>query len=146
MSTSPVINALTTKRADLARTVSDLERDLQQARTDLAHIDATIRMFDPSIKPFAIPAKNPAPSRSAHFEAGEIARRCREALRKAGASGVTAADIALEAMADKGIGADDAERQADFTKRMYWTLVRLGQDGVARKSGQGTSARWSLTL
>jgi hypothetical protein len=145
MSTSPVINALIDKRSDLARTVSDLERDLAQARADLAHLDATIRMFDPAIKPFTIKPKGAPPPRSAHFATGEIAKRVREALRKAGASGVTADDVAPEAMADKGIGADDAERRADFAKRMYWTLVRLGQDGVARKSGQGMSARWLLT-
>jgi hypothetical protein len=144
MAQSPFINALIDKRAELARTASDLERDLQQARSDLAHLDATIRMFDPSIKPFTIKPKNAAPSRSAHFEAGEIAKRCRDALRKAGASGVTTEDVALKAMAEKGMEPDDAERRADFTKRMYWTLTRLGQDGVARKSGQGLSARWAL--
>lgn len=144
MAESTIIHALTDKRAELAGAVSDLERRLQQARADLAHVDATLRLFDPAIKPTTIRPKGAAPNRSAHFEVGEIARRCREALRDGDANGVTAAEVAARAMADKGISQDNADRAQDFLKRMYWTLVRFRQEGTAVKIGQGQSARWTL--
>jgi hypothetical protein len=141
MAQSIVINALSEKRAELAGQVSDLERRITQARADLSHVDATIRLFDPSIKPAAIRAKAAPPERSAHFEKGEIAMRCRDALRDAGADGVSAAEVAGVALADKGA---DANLAPDFTKRMYWTLTRISREGVSRKVGQGIGARWVL--
>ncbi len=142
MAQSIVINALSEKRAELSGAISDLERRLHQARTDLAHLDATIQLFDPTIKPTAIRVKSVPPIRSAHFESGEIARRCRDALRTAGPEGVTANEVATVAVKDKGI--EDAKLAADFEKRMYWTLTRLGHEGVARKVGQGHGAKWMM--
>ena len=143
MAQSIITHALCDKHAELAGLVSDLERKLRDARADLEHVDAVIRLFDPTIRPATIKAKGAAPAKSPHFESGEIARRCRDALRMCGPDGVTAADVAATALSDKGIS-DDAKGAADFTKRMYWTLNRLGQDGVARKIGSGQSARWVL--
>ena len=143
MSSSPVINALVTKRAELAGVLSDLERCIAAARADLAHVDATLVLFDPSIKPITIRAKPAAPNRSAHFAVGEIARRCRNALRTAGPNGVTAGNVAMLAILEKGINPTDAAILKDFTTRVYWSLSRLAQEGHARKTGQGVSARWA---
>ena len=143
MAQSLVTHALCDKRAELVRLVADLERQAHNARADLAHLDATIKMFDPTIKPTAIRAKSAAPTRSPHFEAGEIARRCRDAMRVAGPEGTTAKIVAALALAEKGISPDNAVLAADFAKRMYWTLTRLGQEGVAHKIGQGYGARWA---
>jgi len=47
MSASPVINCLRRKRAEISGMIRDLESRAHAVRRDLAHIDATLKMFDP---------------------------------------------------------------------------------------------------
>jgi hypothetical protein len=46
-----VMSALRNKRAELAGTVVQLEQQLVRQRADLSHLDATMRLFDPDIRP-----------------------------------------------------------------------------------------------
>jgi capsule polysaccharide export protein KpsE/RkpR len=46
-----VISALSNKRSELAGIVSQLERQLEQQQANLAPLDATMRRFDPDIRP-----------------------------------------------------------------------------------------------
>jgi hypothetical protein len=52
-----VVGALGTKRAELGGIVRQLEQELVQKRTNLAHLDATMRLFDPDIQPKEIRPK-----------------------------------------------------------------------------------------
>jgi hypothetical protein len=54
-----VIGALSNKRAELAGIVRQLEQQLIRQRTNLAHLDATMRLFDPDIQPKQIRPKQP---------------------------------------------------------------------------------------
>jgi hypothetical protein len=144
MAETHVISALRDKRAELAGLVADLERRLQQTASDLGHLDATLRLFDPTVKMGDIRPKQAAPALSEHFQRGELASRCREALRIAGVNGVTAGDAALAAMKDKGIDPADVKVLDDFAGRMLGTFIRLGHAGLARKTGVGMGARWGL--
>ena len=42
-----VVSALRNKRAELAGIVGQLEQQLARQRMNLAHLDATMRLFDP---------------------------------------------------------------------------------------------------
>jgi hypothetical protein len=53
-----VVSALRNKRAELAGMVGQLEQQLARQRTSLAHLDATMRLFDPDIRPQEIRAKH----------------------------------------------------------------------------------------
>jgi hypothetical protein len=136
-----VISGLTAKRAELAGAVEDLEKRLRDARADLAHLDATLCLFDPAAKPKVIKAKR-RNKRLAIFASGEIARRCRDAARVAGVEGVTADAIVRKAMLDKSYNAEDDKAYADLVLRFMGTLYRLGKDGVLAQVGTGTTARW----
>src|SRR5271165_6261735 len=68
-----VISALSNKRAELAGIVIQLERQLGQQQADLAHLDATMRLFDPDIRPNRIRARQQR-ARSAWFRPGECLR------------------------------------------------------------------------
>ena len=57
MAQSHVIGALRNKRAELAGIVRQLEQQLVQQRANLAHLDATMRLFDPDIRPKEIRPK-----------------------------------------------------------------------------------------
>jgi hypothetical protein len=45
-----VIGALRNKRAELDGMLRQLEQQLAQQRTNLAHVDATMRLFDPDLR------------------------------------------------------------------------------------------------
>ena len=77
MAQSPIIYALVAKRSEIGGIIADLEELARQARADLAHIDATLRMFDPDAIPQQIRHKRPAKGRSGPFANGEISRRVR---------------------------------------------------------------------
>ena len=57
MAQSVVIGVLSNKRTELAGIVRQLEQQLVQQRTNLAHLDATMRLFDPDIQPKNIPSQ-----------------------------------------------------------------------------------------
>ena len=61
-----VIGALRNKRAELAGMLRQLEQQLAQQRANLAHVDATMRLFDPDMRPKDMHPKQPR-TRNAWF-------------------------------------------------------------------------------
>ena len=84
MAGSHVVSALVSKRAEIAGMIARTQQQLGQFRADLAHVDATIRLFAPAMKPETIPAKRIRQS-DLLFERGELSRRVLDAPRRAGA-------------------------------------------------------------
>jgi hypothetical protein len=99
-------------------------------------------MFAPSV----IAAKRNATrfKRSVHFLTGELTRLCQDCLRQVDGRLVTAHEMAVTAIHQKGLNAGDAELLAEFTKRLAWTLNRMLGRGAVTKQGYGMSARWGL--
>lgn len=139
---SHAIATLIEKRAKLSGLIVDLERELAQHRASLTHLDATLKLLDPTIKLHHIRAKQPAASRSGYFNMGELSQRCKEGIREAGEQGVSAEELALKAMADKGIPEGDKELRMDFIRRFHWSLGRLQRDGRIDRLGYGRGVRW----
>src|ERR1700733_5638750 len=77
-----VVSALRNKRAELAGVVGQIEQQLTRQRTNLAHLDATMRLFDPDIRPQEIRAKRQR-ARSAWFRQRECLRWIYDELRNA---------------------------------------------------------------
>jgi hypothetical protein len=77
-----VVSALRNKRAELAGMVGQLEQQLTRQRTNLAHLDATMRLFEPEIRPQEIRAKRQRAG-SAWSRRGECLRRIYDELRNA---------------------------------------------------------------
>jgi hypothetical protein len=76
MTESHVVSALVDKRAELAGQIVRIEQQLGQVRSDLIHVDATIRLFAPTLEPETIQAKV-IRRRDGWFETGEVKRRAR---------------------------------------------------------------------
>jgi hypothetical protein len=55
-----VIFVLRDKRAYLSGNIKALEVEIAQARVDLIHLDATLKLFDPAIQPEGIVDKRKA--------------------------------------------------------------------------------------
>ena len=104
MSETHVISALKSKRAELSGILAQLERQVTQHREGLAHIDATILLFDPEAKPGAIKPKAQR-RRNVWFGQNECIRAIYDVLRTASEPMTTRA-ITERIMAAKGISGE----------------------------------------
>jgi hypothetical protein len=135
-----VIGALRNKRAELAGMLRQLEQQLEQQRANLAHVDATMRLFDPDIRPKDIRPKQPR-ARNAWFRPGECLRLIYDELREA-AQPVTTRELAERLMRVKAIPAADNDRRERVQKTLLATLNRAKQT-IARVETAGV-VRWRL--
>ena len=139
---SYAISALVEHRAKIAGLIQDLERELAQHRASLLHLDATLKLLDPTIKIHGIRAKHRMSDRSGYFEMGELSRRCQEAIREAGEKGVSIPDLADATLRAKGLDAGDETMRRDFIRRFHWAMGRLQRDGRIDRLGHGKGVRW----
>src|SRR5450755_5115942 len=100
-----VIGALRNKRAELAGTLRQLEQQLARERTNLAHLDATMRLFDPNIRPKDIRPRQRR-THNAWFRQGECLRLIYDELREA-SHPVTTRELSERIMRVKAIPLGD---------------------------------------
>jgi len=135
-----VISALRNKRAELAGTLRQLEQQLVQRREDLAHLDATMRLFDPNVRPKDIRPRRPR-VRNVWFRPGECLRLIYDERREA-PQPVTTRDLAERIMRVKAIPAADNSRRELVQKTLLASLNRAKQT-IARVETGGVVS-WRL--
>jgi hypothetical protein len=140
MAETHVIGALRNKRAELAGALRQLEQQLVQQRANLAHVDATMRLFDPEIRPMDIRPKQPR-QRNAWFRPGECLRLIYDELREA-TQPVTTRELAERIMRLKAIPPVDRDRRERVQKTLLASLNRAKQT-IARVEIAGV-VRWQL--
>ena len=140
MAETHVIGALRHKRAELAGMLRQLEQQLVQQRANLAHVDATMRLFDPDIRPNDIRPKLPR-ERNAWFRQGECLRLVYDELREA-TQPMTTRQLAEQIMRVKAIPAADDQRRERVQKTLLASLNRAKQT-IARVEIAGV-VRWLL--
>jgi hypothetical protein len=105
-----VIGAFRNKRAELAGTLRELEQQLAGHKANLAHLDATMRLFDPKVRPQDIRPRRMR-ARNVWFRQGECLRLIYDELREA-TQPVTTRELAERVMLVKAIpAADDRQRE-----------------------------------
>jgi hypothetical protein len=142
MGHSFAVNALLDKRARIAGSILELEKNLAEHRESLVHLDATLRLLEPDIKIKDIRVKHRTGERSRHFAGGEISKRCLDAIRIAGDAGVTAEELASSTMKDKGLDPAEGALRSDFIRRFHWALGRLQRERRIDRIGHGRGVRW----
>lgn len=124
-----VISALSNKRAELAGIVNQLERQLEQQQANLAHLDATMRLFDPDIRPNKIRPKQQR-ARSIWFRPGECLRLIYDALREA-AQPMTTRQLAERIMRVKAMPTAD-DRQRELVQKTLLGSLNRAKDTIVR--------------
>jgi hypothetical protein len=138
-----VVAALSRKRRDIAFEIGELEREAEVKRQELIHLDAVLRMFAPDTDPEAVPARLRRPRRRDYFAHGEMSRRCFDMLRDG--SALAAADIAKQAMTDKGLSFEgEPHLRKEFVRRFTMQLNSMARKGDIQKIGHGRGVRWRL--
>jgi hypothetical protein len=135
-----VIGALRNKRAELAGTLRQLEQQLERQRVNLAHLDATMRLFNPDIRPNDIRPKQQR-ARNAWFRPGECLRLIYDELRQA-TQPMTTRELAERIMRVKAIPAADDQRRERIQKTLLGSLNRAKQT-IARVEIAGVVS-WRL--
>ena len=135
-----IIGALRTKRAELSGTLRQLEQQLAQHRANLAHLDATMRLFDPEIRPIDIRPWQ-LRARNAWFRPGECLRLIYDELREA-TQPATTRELAERIMRLKAMPMTDDRCRALVQKTLLSSLNRA-KTTIARVETAGVVS-WRL--
>lgn len=95
------------------------EEGRYRARADLAHIDATLKLFDPEPMPASIKPKLPSTPRSGFLANGEISCCLLEAVRRAGGDPVSARGHRSPDHGREGLDPEDAKIRYIINKRLF---------------------------
>ena len=136
-----VISSLSNKRAELAGIVSQLERQLGQQQANLAHLDATIRLFDPNVRPGRIRPKQQR-ARSVWFRPGECQRLIYDELRDA-AQPMTTRQLAERIMRVTAMPMED-DRQRELVQKTLLGSLNRAKDTIVRIETAGVVS-WRLS-
>ena len=137
---SHVIGALSNKRAELAGIVRQLEQQLTQQRTNLSHLDATMRLFAPDIQPQQIRPRQPR-ARSVWFRPGECLRLVYDELRDA-AQPITTRELAERIMRVKAMPPTD-DRHRELVQKTVLGSLNRAKETIARVEIAGVVS-WRL--
>ena len=120
-----VICGLRDKRAELAGMVNRLEQQLVQHRASLMHLDATMRLFDPDLRPEEIRPRQ-LRAHNDWFRPGECLRLIYDVLRDA-AQPMTTRNLSGRIMVAKGIAEADTRARQLIHKTVLASLTRAKQ-------------------
>ncbi len=127
--TDYVLAGLTKRRAELAGEADTLKARLAQIGTDLGHLDAVIRQFDPDYDLGSIRAKRPRGPDVAGR--GEMSRFIMKVLREA-TEPVATHDVVRRLMAERGQDAEDCRLVKLTMKRVGMAFSRQKAAGTVR--------------
>lgn len=132
--------ALKDTRAKLAGEIAQAKASLKWKLEQLEHVDATLRILDPSLDPKGLPVSRPR-KRIKLFRQGELGRLVVDALRRAGKP-VGTHFIVTALLTEAGY---DESVRPSLTPRVRGNLAYLEGAGKVSKSGTGREAIWALT-
>lgn len=127
------------KRATLASEIVHLERQIRARKDSLAHVDATLKLLDPSIETGSIPNKRLS-KRIRLFRQGELGRLILGALRSSERP-LRTAEIVSAILSAGGHG---ESARATVAPRVRGNLAYLERRGKVEKISVGLQARWRL--
>jgi hypothetical protein len=134
------IASLKDRRATMAGEIARFKQGIRDREEQLAHLDATLRLLDPSYR-----AETIAPKRLRQvklFGQGELNRLIVDALRRAEGKPLSTPQIAEAIIAAKGYG---HEAKHALIRRIRANLSYLmRQRGAVDKIGNRLTARWRL--
>ena len=125
-----VTDALREKRSELSGIVSRLEQQLAQHRGSLAHLDATMRLFDPDL-PSQDADLAPQLGRVSWFGRGECRRLIYDVLRDA-PQPLATRELAERVVAAKGIPAVDDHRTRALIQKTVLASLSRAKDTIER--------------
>ncbi|MFL1875215.1 hypothetical protein ACIKT0_08375 [Hansschlegelia beijingensis] len=127
MSEPNVVLTLRRKRDEIEGAILAYEKRLEAARRDLAHVAATLQLFEAAADPEAV-----KPYQDVHrlFRRGEIVTLCKAALAERGP--LDTRELSHAVMAAKGFAPDNELRKAVAFKIVQALTMQAKRGGVGR--------------
>jgi hypothetical protein len=138
-----VVSGLIAKRRELVGIIDEMQRQLDQHRADLTHIDGALRVLATDLDPETIRPKR-VYRRNRYFARNELSRLCLGVLRTATRELLSTDDIAGRVIAAKGFDAGDAILRAAIRDQVGSTVKRLHREGLIGNVGAGRASKWKL--
>ena len=144
MATDLAVAALVRKCAELAGEIEAALARVARQRAELVHLDAVIRLLDPTAEPEAIRPKVPRNNGCDWFGRGELARMAFDALRDA-PKPLSAVDIARAVLTRKGMEPGDVAALRRV-KNMVDATLRRREGGLVERVVYGPrSVGWRIS-
>src|ERR1700730_1905520 len=140
-----VVSGLIEKRRELAGIIDELQRQLDQHRADLTHIDGVLRVLASDLDPETIRPKR-AYRRNRYFARNELSRLCFGVLRMAGGELLSTDEIAGRVVAAKSFDASDGILRAAIRDQVGSTVKRLHREGTIENLGAGRASKWRMRV
>jgi hypothetical protein len=138
-----VVSSLIAKRRELAGIIDQMQRQLDQYRADLTHIDGVLRILASDLDPETIRPKR-AYRRNRYFARNELSRLCLGVLRTAAGELLSTDDIAGRVITTKGFDAIDSVLHAAIRGQVGSIVKRLHREGMIKNNDAGRASRWKL--
>jgi hypothetical protein len=138
-----VVAGLIEKRRELAGIIDQLQRQLDQHRADLTHIDGVLRVLATDLDPEKIRPKR-VYRRNRYFARNELSRLCLGVLRTAAGELLSTDEIAGRVILAKGFDGGDAILHAAIREQLGSTVKRLYREGAIENIGAGRASKWRL--
>ena len=141
--TDHVVSGLIDKRRQLAGIIDQLQRQLDQHRADLTHIDGVLRVLATDLDPETIKPKR-VYRRNRYFDRNELSRLCLGVLRTTAGELLSTDAIAGLVIAAKSFDDGDAILRAAIREQVGSTVKRLHRNGAIENIGAGRASKWKL--
>lgn len=138
-----LVVGLIEKRRELAGILDELQRQLDQHRADLTHIDGVLRVLASDIDPEKLKPKR-SYRRNRYFAHNELSRLCLGVLRAAAGELLSTDDIAGQVIAAKGFDIGDAILRAAIREQVGSIVKRLHRNSTVENIGAGRASKWKL--
>jgi hypothetical protein len=137
----PAVTFLANLHADLGGRIQANRKEGERLASDMKHVEAVIRMFDPAYNVRAISVRR-RNQRNRWFKRGTMFRAVLDVL-KAADGPLTVREIVLRLLASKGEAKPDLKTIRDLEGGVRSTLARKAGKTV-QNVGQGMPSRWTL--
>jgi hypothetical protein len=117
MAEPQIVTTLSNKRDELERIIGSYEKAIEAARRDLAHVNATLQLFERDGVPNAYPSRT---NLVRVFRRGEIFSICKAALTQAPA-GMDTRELALAVLRAKEMDEGDVV----LRKALAWSIINI---------------------
>lgn len=142
MTESHVVSGLVAKRGEMAGLIEHHQKAIIRLSADLAHLDATIKLFSPDFDLRTVRAKAHR-RRSSLFAPGECQRLVLEIFREAGGAELSSRQIAEALIQRKGLE-NSIEMIEQMQKTAIGVLRRLEGNLIQLTGKTGKAQFWTL--
>jgi hypothetical protein len=141
--TDHVVSALIEKRRELAGIIDELQRQLDQHRADLIHIDGVLRVLATDLDPETIKPKR-VYRRNRYFARNQLSRLCLGVLRTAAGGLLSTDEITQQVIASKGLDSGDGKLRAAIREQVGSVVKRLHRDSLIENIGAGRASKCKI--